>query len=292
MYAITGITGQVGGEVARRLLSQAQAVRAVVRDRSKGAPWQALGCDVAIADMNDAAALTEAFKAATAVFVLLPPIFDPAPGFPESRRTIWAIRQALEAARPDKVVCISTIGAQAKQQNLLTQLTIMEQSLRELPMPITFLRPAWFMENFRWDIASARDHGVIHSFLQPVDRPVPMVATADIGRVAAELLGENWSGTRIVELEGPERPTPQQIARTLGDILGRDVRAQVVPRESWEQGFRSQGMIHPEPRMRMIDGFNEGWITFESDRVQKGLVPIEHVLKAMIDEVPPGARSL
>ena len=37
----------------------------------------------------------------------------------------------------------------------------------------------------------------------------------------------------------------------------------VVPRESWDALFRSQGMKNPVPRMRMLDGFNEGWIEFE-----------------------------
>jgi NAD(P)H dehydrogenase (quinone) len=55
------------------------------------------------------------------------------------------------------------------------------------------------MENSAWDVASATKNGVIPSFLQPLDKPVPMVATADIGRVAAELLRETWSGHRIVE---------------------------------------------------------------------------------------------
>ncbi|MGA7215477.1 MAG: hypothetical protein WCE49_00955 [Terrimicrobiaceae bacterium] len=91
---------------------------------------------------------------------------------------------ALEAARPDKAVCLSTIGAQATQSNLLTQRTIMEQELAELPLPIVFLRPAWFMENSSWDVAPAREKGVIPSFLQPLDKPVPMVATGDVGRVS------------------------------------------------------------------------------------------------------------
>ncbi|MGA9487595.1 MAG: NmrA family NAD(P)-binding protein, partial [Methylocella sp.] len=36
MYAITGITGQVGGAVARTLLAARLPVRAVVRAASKG----------------------------------------------------------------------------------------------------------------------------------------------------------------------------------------------------------------------------------------------------------------
>jgi NAD(P)H dehydrogenase (quinone) len=283
MHAITGITGNVGGEVARALLNAGHAVRAVIRDPRKGAVWEALGCDVSLADMNDAAALTTAFKAASDVFVLLPPNFDPSPDFPETRAIVAALRRALATARPGKVVCISTIGAQAKRENLLTQLTIMEESLGDLPMPITFLRPAWFMENCSWDVAPARDTRVISSFLQPLEKPVPMVATADVGRVAAELLQETWTGRRIIELEGPTRVTPNQIAATFAEILRHPVQAEVVPRQTWEQLFKSQGMKHPEPRIQMLDGFNQGWIEFEQDetRRRKGRIGLREVLTGL-----------
>jgi hypothetical protein len=84
MYAITGVSGRVGGIVARTLLS----VRAVVRDPTKGAAWKERGSDVALADMNDASALTAAFTRVDGVFVLFPPIFDPTPGFPEAKAII------------------------------------------------------------------------------------------------------------------------------------------------------------------------------------------------------------
>ena len=283
MHAITGITGNVGGEVARALLNAGHAVRAVIRDPRKGAVWEALGCDVSLADMNDAAALAAAFKAASDVFVLLPPNFDPSPGFSETRAIVAALRRALATARPGKVVCISTIGAQAKRENLLTQLTIMEESLGDLPMPITFLRPAWFMENCSWDVAPARDTRVISSFLQPLEKPVPMVATADVARVAAELLQETWTGRRIIELEGPTRVTPNQIAATFAEILSHPVQAEAVPRQTWEQLFKSQGMKHPEPRIQMLDGFNQGWIEFEQDetRRRKGRIGLREVLTGL-----------
>ena len=63
MFAITGITGQVGGEVARNLLAARHSVRAVVRDVGKGKAWAERGCDLVSADINDPAALTAAFKA-------------------------------------------------------------------------------------------------------------------------------------------------------------------------------------------------------------------------------------
>jgi NAD(P)H dehydrogenase (quinone) len=152
-------------------------------------------------------------------------------------------------------------------------------------VPITFLRPAWFMENSGWDVAPATSSGVIPSFLQPLDRPVPMVATADIGRVAAELLREAWSGHRVVELEGPQRATPNEIAATFARLLGRSVKMEAVARETWESLFLSQGMRNPTPRIQMLDGFNEGWIEFESGEAgsRKGKVALETVLGSLIE---------
>ena len=63
------------------------------------------------------------------MFVRLPPNFDPTPGFPEARMMAAAVRSALEAAPPAKVLFLSTIGAQATRPNLLTQLTMMAQDL-------------------------------------------------------------------------------------------------------------------------------------------------------------------
>jgi len=202
------------------------------------------------------------------------------PEFPEAQEIAATLKAALEMARPGKVVYLSTIGAQAARINLLSQHTIIEGVLRELAIPITFLRPGWFMENARWEIAQAKTTGVIPSHLQPLDRPVPMVSTVDIGRVAAGLIQETWSGHRVVELEGPQRVTPNEIAATFARLLGRAERMEVVPRESWETMFRSQGMKNPEPRMRMLDGFNEGWIEFENlEGVLRGTVEIETALR-------------
>jgi uncharacterized protein YbjT (DUF2867 family) len=284
MYAITGITGKVGGAVARTLLAAGHAVRAVVRDADRARSWAELGCEVVTAEMTDVVSLTAALRNTSGAFILPPSEFDPATGFPEARGVIDAVLAALEAARPSKVVCLSTIGAQATEVNLLTQRTLMEQGLRNLPMPVTFLRPAWFMENAAWDVAPAKDDGVIQSFLQPLEKALPMVATADVGRVAAQLLQQTWKGARVVELEGPRRVSPLDIAAAFAGILGHAVVAEPVKRDSWETLFRSQGMREPLPRMRMLDGFNQGWIAFEGADadIVKGEVELETVLQALI----------
>ena len=288
MFAITGVTGNVGGEVARNLLADGKGVRAVVRETLRGSAWADRGCELAVADIADQQALARAFQGTEGVFILVPPNFDPEPGFPEARRIASTLCAALTQARPPRTIYLSTIGAQATKTNLLTQHTLIEEALRTLDLPITFMRPAWFMENASWDIAPARERGVIPAFLQPLEKPVPMVATAEIGRVAAELLTRTESQQSVVELEGPERVTPNQIAAVFSELLGRPVRMEMIPRESWESLFRSQGMKNPQPRIRMLDGFNEGWIEFESGAAgsHKGTVPLKVALKRLLDGAP------
>jgi NAD(P)H dehydrogenase (quinone) len=290
MFAITGITGQVGGAAARSLLEAGQRVRAVVRDKSKGETWSQRGCELAVADTYDATALTEAFKGAAGVFVMMPPVFDPKVGFPEAHEFSKAIKAAIEAGRPGKVVYLSTIGADAKETNLLTQHTMIENAFRELHTPITFLRAAWFMENASWDVAHAQHDGLLNSFLQPLDRAVPMVSTDDIGKLAAELLRETWSGSRVIELEGPARYTPNDLAKAFSLALNRPVRPQVVPRESWEVLFRAQGVQNPMPRVRMLDGFNEGWIEFEHGVAgsRKGATELQTVITGLVQRSQAG----
>jgi uncharacterized protein YbjT (DUF2867 family) len=151
-------------------------------------------------------------------------------------------------------------------------------------MPVAFLRAAWFMENSAWDIASARQ-GVVPSFLQPLDKPFPMVAVRDVGALAAEMLQENWTGKRVVELEGPCRITPLQMANALSTVIGRPVHAEKVERDAWEALFRSQGMQNPGPRMRMLDGFNEGWIEFKAGEAgsRKGETAFETAIRALVE---------
>jgi NAD(P)H dehydrogenase (quinone) len=284
MFAITAITGKVGGAVADTLLAAGCGVRAIVRDAAKGAPWKARGCEVAVADIGDADRLARALEGTEGAFILLPPVFDPEPDFRDVRPTIVAIRDAITQTRPVKVVVLSTIGADAAQPNLLNALRFLEQALADIDLPITFLRAAWFMENAEWDVASARDRGVVNSYLQPLDRPVPMVSIRDVGRVAADLLREDWTGHRVVELEAAERTTPNTIAAAFAKALGKPVRAQIAPRGEWEQAFRAQGMKNPTPRMLMIDGFNEGWIDFKNQGAngRKGHVTIEEAIAALV----------
>jgi NAD(P)H dehydrogenase (quinone) len=59
----------------------------------------------------------------------------------------------------------------------------------------------------------------------------------------------------------------------------------MVPRETWESLFKSQGMKNPTPRIRMLDGFNEGGIEFENGQAgsRKGTAALKTVLRSLIE---------
>ena len=284
MLAVIGATGKVGGAATRTLLSMRQPVRVLVRDPAKGRDWTGRNCEVAIASTTDADKLASAFAGVEGAFVMLPPLFDPSPGFPEAREMVAALRGALLLANPAKIVVLSTIGANTPRPNLLNQLGLMEKAFADLPMPVCFLRPAWFMENAAGDVPSAAKNGVIHSYLVPLDKPFPMVSTEDVGRVGAGLLLESWNGHRVVELEGPGRVSANDLADAFAKALRRSVEARVVLPQDWEALFRQQGMINPLPRMQMLDGFNNGWIDFEGDEVlrRQGAISIDEAIAALI----------
>ena len=284
-YAVAGITGKVGAAVARSLLAQGRKVRAVVRDLRKAQPWTELGCETAEADLTDVDALARAFAGVDGAFVLVPANFAPSADFSEARAAAAAIARALGSANVPKVVALSSIGShQPNGLGLITQTRLLEEALVSFAGALVVLRPAWFFENAAWDIGPASETGVMPSFLQPLARRLPMVATADIGRIAAMLLLDSPPGRRTVELEGPRRCSPNDIAAGLAAALGREVHAELVPRRDWEALFKAQGTVDPSARIDMLDGLNSGWIDFETPSGSlKGDIELATVLRELVD---------
>lgn len=285
MFAVMGVTGQVGKAVANALLDAGKKVRVVVRNAAKAVDWAQKGCEVAVAHNTDVDAMTRALSDVEGAFILMPPNYDPAPGFPDTVAANQAVRKALNDAKPPKVVVLSTVGAHVSRENLLNNLKMSEEAFRTLDLPIAFLRAAWFMENSSWDLSDAKQ-GRMNGFLQPADHLIPMIAVQDIGATVADLLHEQWQGPRVVELEGPARYSATEIAGALSLAFGHWVRLNMVPRSEWESLFRSQGATNPMPRIQMIDGFNEGWIDFEGNGIEhrKGPTSLNDAIKQLVVE--------
>jgi len=85
----------------------------------------------------------------------------------------------------------------------------------------------------------------------------------------------------LLELRGM-----QEIKKFDLDLINKcSARVEAVPRETWQAFFESQGMLHPLPRIQMLDGFNQGWIDFEGGETGtiKGKVELPTVLQELVD---------
>ena len=218
---------------------------------------------------------------------MLPANFAPSADFAEPRALIDTLTAALRKAQPPKIVALSSIGAQQERDlGLITQLHLLEQALDALPIPRAHVRAAWFMENLRWGVPLAQCEGRLASHLQPLDRPIPIVSTDDVGRTVASTLEETWFGRRVIEVEGPRRYSPLDMAQSLAAVLEHDVETIAIPREQWAARFVDEGMPadRTAPRIAMLDGFNSGWIGFEKRSTEHvcGRIPLGYVADELV----------
>lgn len=266
MFTVMGITGKVGGAVADNLLAAGKTVRGVVRNPEKAKGWADRGVELVTSQYDDAQELSKAFARSEGVFAMIPPDFAPAPGLPDQKRSIAAMREALEQAKPGRAVFLSSIGSEQESGlGLITSTHLMEEATRTLPIPVAYLRAGSFMENWLGMSDSIRKTGEMPFFYAPLDRKIPLVATRDIGLAGAQVLQESWTGGRVVEVDGPKGGTDlHEVAAAFGKALGCEVKAMQLPEQAWQGVLEAMGT--PADRtglyIEMVKGFNSGWIHF------------------------------
>lgn len=243
LYVVTGVSGRTGAATARSLLKAGKKIRVVVRDAAKGHTWANQGAQVAIADLTDVSALSHALRGSDGVYIISPQQYARDDLFSQADFMANAIAKAAIEVQLPKLVALSSVGAeQTTGTGWITMNRSLEQQLTQTGIPTTFLRAAYFMEN--WDplVQDAATQGALFSFLAPQDRKLPMIATEDIGRIAAEVLSENWEGTRIIELQGPDSYSPNNVAEHLTERLGRTIATVIIPELDWPKTLLGKGL--------------------------------------------------
>ncbi|MET3244374.1 uncharacterized protein YbjT (DUF2867 family) [Burkholderia sp. OAS925] len=271
MFLVMGITGRVGGATAQHLLAQGKKVRALVRNREKAANWADQGVELVDGDWNDAAAVERALEGVEGAFVMLPAVWAPSPDFREAKSVIANYVEALDRTVPPRVVVLSSMGAnRTSGLGIITALSLLEEGLRHLTLPIAYVRAGGFFENFLYGLHVAQD-GTLPVYYNPTSRKSTMIATDDIGaQVVTLLTGPTWSGHRVVELGS--MVSADEVAAQLGEVLQRDVKAFAIPRAGWAAAFEQLGVPkgHTGPAEAMFDAVNAGWMDL-------GVAGTEHV---------------
>ncbi|MBV9078342.1 MAG: NmrA family NAD(P)-binding protein [Methylobacteriaceae bacterium] len=264
MFVIAGITGQTGAAAAEALLARGQRVRAPVRDLGRAAPWAARGVELVQSDVADAERLAAVLDGAEGAYMLAPPDLahpDPVGSYAATARAVAAASRKAGLAR---LVFLSSEGAHLPSgTGPIRGLHEAEAILAGAVPTLTFLRATFFQENWRPVFGLAAEQGILPTMLDPLDRPRTMVATRDIGRVAAELLLET-APPAIVELSGPEPYSANDVAQAVGRALGRQVAAVQPPREAWVATLQAAGLGEAYATLiaEMYDGINAGHVRF------------------------------
>ena len=269
MFLVTGITGKVGGAVARHLLAQGKQVRALVRDQAKAAAWSAEGVELVDGEWEDPAAMARALDGVEGAYLMMPPVPTPSSDFREAKSVIASYQKALTKSAPPKLVALSSIGSEKTSGlGLITSTHLLEEGLRDEPFPLAFVRAGSFYENYLFGLQVAQG-GTLPTFYAPTSRKLAMIATEDIGAVVAKLLTSTWEGRRVIELGS--MVSPDELAAQLSEVLGRNVKAQAVPREAWAAALQQLGL--PEGGTKeyeeMLEAVNSGWIAFGVENTER-----------------------
>lgn len=262
--AVLGATGRVGHVVVEQLLAAGVRVRAVGRSEEKLAALARKGAEPCAGQANDPRFLAGVFRHMDGVFVMLPTDLahpDPAGA---AKACTDAAAAALQVARVPRVVTLSSIGADRSARNgPIADLHALERRINAIPgIHSVHLRPGYFLENWLANIGLIRSAGINGGGLTP-DLPMVMIASRDIGLVAASLLLTDFTGQRTRELQGARLYTSREVTTALGAAIGRPDLAYVQFSEPDLRGaFLAAGLSEPmaDRYLEMIRGFNEGII--------------------------------
>lgn len=259
MIAVTGATGNVGGELVRMLVSAGERVTAISRrpaSPERASPEDAVSAEDAASpgesgsygegaspwaggsepgvirrrgDLAEPAGLGEALDGAKALFLLV------AGDDPQG------ILGQAEAAGVEKVVLLSSQGAGTRLR-AYPHPAAFEAAVRGSGLDWTILRPGGFASNaYAWAEGVRTRRAVAAPF---GDVGLPVIDPSDIAEVAAAVLRQAGHGGRVYELTGPEAVTPRDRAALIGEALGEPV---AFTEQTREEARAQMLTFMPEP---------------------------------------------
>jgi uncharacterized protein YbjT (DUF2867 family) len=265
-YAVIGASGNTGHVVASTLLGQGNNVRVIGRSADRLQALVQRGAEPVVVDAADSVALSRAFTGVRGVYAMIPPNLTAPDARAYQDRISNAIADALTQARVPFVVVLSSFGADKESgTGPVAGLHQLEQRIRRISgVNALYLRAGYFMENMLPQVHVIRQYGMIGGPLRP-DLKVPMIATRDIGSVAAQRLAVlDFSGHQTQELLGQRDLTMPEAATIIGKAIGKpDLKYTQLPDEQ-VRGFFLQMGASPS----VVDSFSEMWAALNSGHMR------------------------
>lgn len=278
-YVITGATGKIGKIVATELLAKGQNVTVIARNAGKLKELADIGAIAMAGDSYDREFLTKAFKGADAVFCLLMPDMFAADILKEQKQIADNYFNAVKAANVPNVVLLSSVGAHLRKgAGIVDGLGYMEELFLGLKdVNVLNLRPTYFMENTLGLIGTIKQMGIAGSAVR-ADLKFPMVATKDIGAVAAKrLLDLGFAGNSVEYVLGPRDISYSEVTAIAGQAIGMpELQYIQFPYEDAIKGMVASGFCGEDAARLMVDlakALNDGSMLNGHQRTEANSTP-------------------
>jgi uncharacterized protein YbjT (DUF2867 family) len=215
---VTGSTGTIGSLVVRGLAAQGASVRALTRDPGKASFPE--GVTAVKGDMTDIPSMRTALKDVDTLFLLNAVAAD------EVTQAIGTLSLAREAGIR-RIVYLSVLNSDVYTDvpHFTGKYTV-ERMIEQFDLPVTVLRPSYFMQND----AMLRD-GLLQQgrYGMPIGNVgVSMVNVRDIAEIAVASLLRRARATaplprEVIEITGPDVLTGDTLATIWSSVLGKPV---------------------------------------------------------------------
>jgi len=181
---ITGATGDTGRAAIEESIRRGLDVRAMVHVKDdRAAALEKLGAEIVVGDLHQIDTIRQAMEGTNAAYFV----------YPVQPGLIEATVNFAQAAKEASVAALVNLSQRSANRTSVSHSCrdswIAEQVLNWAGLPVTHLRPTYFLEwlLYPWQLPLLREKGIIRL---PVGngRHAP-VASEDIGRVVAALLG-------------------------------------------------------------------------------------------------------
>lgn len=236
MILVTGAAGKTGRAVIRALVARGESVRALVHRPEQGWLVEELGTqDVVVGGMRLQATMDQAAQGARAVYHICPNVH------PDEVSIGQTAIAAARSAGVQHFVYHSVLHPQVEAMPHHWLKMRVEERLLQSGLSYTILQPAAYMQNVlaHWD--RILEQGV-YPVPYSVETRLGMVDLEDVAEAAAIVLTEPGHEGATYELAGAEALTQTEVAAILSQQLGRPVRAEALPLETWESQARESGL--------------------------------------------------
>ncbi|MFC6354501.1 SDR family oxidoreductase [Luethyella okanaganae] len=215
---VTGATGSLGRHVIETLLAKgtpADTIVAAGRNPERLAELAARGVKTAQIDYARPETLEGVFDGADAVLLV---------SGSEVGQRVQQHANAIAAAVSagvGRIVYTSAPRADVSELVLAPEHKATEQLIRESGIPATILRNGWYTENYVQALQQARETGVVVASVG--DGRVASASRSDYAEAAAIVLADESHVGKVYELSGDVAWNYDELASTIGDIVGREV---------------------------------------------------------------------